>query len=100
MSRKSDNHSSVDWLACCFLVVKRGDLNRHCIFVKPIIRTIFCDRADNQDRRTLHFYSSRSSSGSAELMVDKVRNTFHFFNHMSNDPLNLSKSNEGREPYG
>ncbi|KRZ03935.1 hypothetical protein T4B_3203, partial [Trichinella pseudospiralis] len=43
----------------------------------------------------LHLYSSSS----VKLMVDKDRNTFHFFNHMSNGPLNSSKSNEGRQPY-
>ncbi|KRY67264.1 hypothetical protein T4A_8462 [Trichinella pseudospiralis] len=71
-------------------VTKRGDLNRHCIFVKPVVRTILYDRPHNQDRQTLHLYSSSS----VKLMVDKDRNTFHFFNHMSNGPLNSSKSNE------
>ncbi|KRY80766.1 hypothetical protein T4D_11636 [Trichinella pseudospiralis] len=55
-------------------VSKRGDLNRHCIFVsvKPVVRTILCDRAHNQDRQTLHLYSSRSSSSCVNLMVDKM----------------------------
>ncbi|KRZ04690.1 hypothetical protein T11_15805 [Trichinella zimbabwensis] len=35
---------------------------------------MFSNRADNQNRRTLHLCSSRSSSGSAESMVDKARN--------------------------
>ncbi|KRY72942.1 hypothetical protein T4A_5655 [Trichinella pseudospiralis] len=53
-------------------VSKRGDLNRHCIFVKPVVRTILCDRVHNQDRQTLHLYSSRSSSSCVNLMVDKM----------------------------
>ncbi|KAL1286117.1 Serine/threonine-protein kinase TIO [Trichinella pseudospiralis] len=42
------------------------------ISVKPVVRTILCDRVHNQDRQTLHLYSSRSSSSCVNLMVDKM----------------------------
>ncbi|KRY81287.1 hypothetical protein T4D_11631 [Trichinella pseudospiralis] len=67
-------------------VIDRPDLrrlSRSNTNLKPVVRTILCDRAHNQDRQTLHLYSFRSSSSCVKLMI-----------RMPNEPLNSSKSNK------